>query len=233
MRTRRPAAAIGLIIVLVLAGCAGGGAAPAPTTPAAPRVSIIDPDAAFNPTKLTDWKNYGDAVVAVRVTGEREAPATRPSVARGLVGRVADLRITHIFWVRDARHRPPHTVAAAVWGWTGADRTPVAARGDPRIVPGHDYLVVLARFTDGWGLLGGGGEAPFDDGIVGHGEWLGRDNRAQQDDAQRPAIDTLLGKDSAGVQRVVDTVGPNAASVRYADLEPYARAHQIALAGQR
>jgi hypothetical protein len=217
----------GLAAALLVAGCASGTVSSAghssDSGPPAP-ISVIDPDAAFYIDTLQQWKDYGDAVVTVRVVADRVDPTTPkdPDVNGGLYGRIADLQVTHTFWIRDADHRPPAAFSTALWGWWIKDgaRVPIATRGNPRMIPGHSYLVVLDRFPDGWGPAA---ELPFDNDTVGSGEWLGR---GAHDD--RPAVRRLLGQDEAGVQRLIDSVRLSAASRRYSGLDPARRAAKIA-----
>jgi hypothetical protein len=220
---------LAVTLLCATAGCASNGPAaagdPAPTQ-TGPR--ILDPDLAFLVSSLQDWKDYGDAVVAVRVVADRDDPAT-PAGRNGnggLIGRLADVRITHTFWVRHAAHQPPARFTAPVSGWfvRHGTRTPTVPRGEPRFEPGHRYLVALARFGDGWNYLTGAA-VPFDGGVVGHGEWAGRDPAATQ-----PGDTELLGADTARVQRALDAVQLSAAARRYDRLDPVTRAHRIARA---
>jgi hypothetical protein len=186
-------------------------------------VSIVDPDRSFTVTTLQQWKEFGDAVVIVRVSTDRDDPATSkdPAVNGGLYGRLADFTVTHVFWVRDAAHRPPAHFTAGVWGWwvkDGRPRVPIVGKGDPRYEAGHEYLVVLDRFREGWTTSVG---MPFDDGRSGVGEWLGQTSPLD------PGAARLLGNDTAGVQRLMDSARLSAMSRRYSALDPAARAQKI------
>jgi hypothetical protein len=228
----RTAALIGAV-TLALAGCADGSAGSAGSvstagtaTPPTPSVSIVDPDAAFYIHTLRDWKDYGDAIVTVHVDSDRVDPSTPkdPDVNGGLIGRQADFRVTHTFWTRDAAHQPPTTFAALMWGWWDKDgnpRMPIASKGDPRYLPGHDYLVVLDRFRDGWTPAIG---MPFDGGTAGTGEWLGRADPVES------GINQLLGKDEAGVQQLLDSVQLSPTSRKYSARTPEDRAQKLLLA---
>lgn len=222
-RVALAAGAVSLAGVVVVAACllAGTGGA---STPRA--VTVVDPDPAFVATRLVDWKNFGDAIASVRVVSERPDPSTPadPNENGGLYGRLVELRVEHVFWVRDAAHTPPAAFTSSAMGWfgKGGHRTPLAARNEPRLVPRHRYLMATAHFADGWGGLGGGAEVPFDSGVVGVGEWDGRDSHAEQ-----PALDQLMGRDAGQVQAAIDAVAPDPVSIKYGDLEPVARAQQV------
>src|SRR4051812_17496797 len=156
--------------VLLVSGCSPAGSRQ-------PATSVIDPDASFYATTLQQWKDYGDAIVTFRVVTDQVDPKTSadPDVNGGLFGRIATIRVTHVFWARDRAHRPPATLSMPVWGWfiKGVDARRIVPRGEPRLEPGHTYLAAMAHFRDGWAQLAGGADAPFDRGTVGVGEWLG------------------------------------------------------------
>jgi hypothetical protein len=214
-------AVIGLLLLTSCADAATIASSPSGHAPES-RLSVVDPDAAFYAGTLQEWKDYGDAIVTARVIADRDDPRTPadPDENGGLYNRIADVRITHVFWVRDAAHRPPATFHLSVWGWWRKDggETPIVVRGDPRLEPGHNYLLAMAHLRDGWAPMAGGAAAPFDGGIVGRGEWKGRDKRADQ-----PALDRLLGHDVRGVQQVIDSVQSSAASKRLSGLDPVRR----------
>lgn len=210
-----------LVAAVLVAGCSS-------EVRHSPGVAKIDPDAAFYADTLQQWKDYGDAIVAARVTSDRPDPrdSKDPDVNGGLFNRLATLQITRTFWTRDAAHRPPaRPFTISVWGWfdkTGS-RTPIAVVGNPRLEPGHSYLLVLCLLRKHWTTVSGGASVPFDGGVVGHGEWKGRDDER----AKQPAIDRLLGKRAAGVQQVLDSVQLSPLSQRYSNLEPDARARKL------
>ena len=213
-----------LMGTVAVAGCSSAGRHS--TT-----VAKIDPDAAFYADTLQQWKDYGDAIVAARVTSDRPDPrdSKNPDVNGGLFNRLATLQVTRTFWARDAAHRPPpHPFTISVWGWFDKSsghgtRTPIAVVGNPRLEPGHSYLLVLCLLRKHWTTVSGGASVPFDGGVVGHGEWKGRDDKR----TQQPAIDRLLGKRASTVQQVLDSVRLSPLSRRYSDLEPDARARRL------
>jgi hypothetical protein len=187
---------------------------------------IVDPNAAFTAPTLQDWKDLGDAVAAVEITGERKDPGTTadPAGTSGVYGRLIDVQVLHVYWQRGPAFTPPATFTTNGWGWVSHGNTlqPIVARGEPRLDPNHVYLLALAKFKTGWAGLGSGAEVPFDGGQVGYGEWEGRDKNIKQ-----PALEELMGKDAAGVQAALDQTQPSAQSAKYDDLDPIQRAKKL------
>ncbi|MDA2812013.1 hypothetical protein O4J56_15325 [Nocardiopsis sp. RSe5-2] len=138
----------------------------------------------------SDWVTYADHVVVVSVAAEREIPPSAEEEARGegLVGRELTLDTERVLWSRDGAPPAPDTweYAAAGYAFTGGtdQRRPMALAGRPRIEQGHTYILAMvweeARCAPGepaapaeWRGLGEGSEVPFDDGVIGKGEFEG------------------------------------------------------------
>jgi hypothetical protein len=184
---------------------------------------IVDPTAAFSAPTLQDWKDLGDAIVAVSVISDRKVVGAA-ATTDGVFGREIDVQVLHVYWQRGPAFAPPDNFTTKAWGWVqdGNSLRPIVARGEPRLEPDHLYLLAIAKFTTGWAGLGSGAEVPFDVGQVGYGEWEGRDKNIDQ-----PGIKELLGKDAGGVQAVLDRTQPDPRSLQYSDLDPLARAKKL------
>lgn len=224
---RAPKAYLLAALILLAALVAGCSNPPAPDANQTPNdVRIIDPAAAFVAKTAVDWKSLGDAIAVIEVTGSREdkSAAGDPTQNGGTYGRIVDVSVDRVLWSRDAAHVPPDRFSMRAWGWVrnGNYRQAIVARGEPRFETGHSYLVALAKFPYGWGGLGSGAEAPFDDGTVGTGEWAGRDPGVDQ-----PAIHELIGKNITQVQAYLDAVSPDPRSVQYGNLDPVQRAKKL------
>lgn len=215
----RALAALAAAIVL-LAGCGG---APPRVSPDGTR--ILDSTATFTAPTLRDWKDVGDAIVAVEVTGERQDPATATG-PNGVYGRLVDVSVLHVYWQRGSGTAPPGNFTMRAWGWLldGNSMQPFVVRGEPRLDVNHVYLLAMAHFATGWAGLGSGAEVPFDGGIVGHGEWEGRDPKLGQ-----PALAELLGKDAAQVQAIIDATQADPRAAAYDELDPLGRARKLGL----
>lgn len=209
--------------LLAITGCSGPAAR---MRFSANGVQIIDPQAAFTAKTLRDWKDLGDAIVAVQVTAERPDPGTAqtPAGTGGVYGRLVDIVVLHVYWQRDGAPAPPTGFTSKAWGWfnRGNRKQPIVARGEPRLEASHLYLLAIAKFKEGWVGLGDGAEVPFDGGTVGDGEWDGHDPKDKQ-----PALDQLIGKNAAQVQQTIDATNPDPRATQYRDLDPISRAEKI------
>jgi hypothetical protein len=214
-----------LTTVLALAGCSSKHH----TFSDDGTTSIIDPSSPFSATTLRDWKDLGDAIVAVDVTADRKDPGTiaHPAGQNGVYGRLIDVTVVHVYWQRGPAFAPPSSFTSKAWGWVdhGNELQPIVARGEPRLEPHHLYLMAIAKFSTGWAGLGAGAEVPFDGGVIGTGEWQGRDKNIDQ-----PAIDSLLGKNAAGVQTSVDETQPDPRAAQFDNLSPAQRAKKLGVA---
>jgi hypothetical protein len=221
-RRRRAAFVVALLAaVIALAGCSSKHPGYSEDG-----TRIVDPAAAFTAPTLADWKDLGDAIAAVEITGDRKDPGTAadPAGTSGVYGRLIDVQVLHVYWQRGPAFTPPTTFTTNGWGWIshGNSLQPIVARGEPRLVPDHIYLMALAKFTTGWAGLGSGAEVPFDGGNVGYGEWEGRDKNIKQ-----PAIADLMGKNAAGVQEAIDQTQPDPNAAKYDNLDPIQRAKKL------
>jgi hypothetical protein len=191
--------------------------------------SIIDPSSPFAATTLRDWKDIGDAIVAVDVTADRKDPGTlaHPAGENGVYGRLIDVSVEQVYWQRGSAFAPPTAFTSKAWGWVdhGNSLQPIVARGEPRLEPHHLYLMAIAKFATGWTGLGAGAEVPFDGGVIGTGEWQGRDKNVKQ-----PGIQSLLGKNAAGVQAAIDATQPDPRAAQYDNLSPVERAKKLGVA---
>ncbi|MCG0288031.1 hypothetical protein [Streptomyces sp. PSAA01] len=147
----------------------------------------------------SDWVTYADHVVVVSATGEKEIAPTQQEVERGegTVGLTVALTVDKVVWSRPDAHRPaPDTWEYSAMGWQfqGGDtgnRTKMALVDQPRVEPGHRYVMAIrweaATCSPGDDPepaqrrgLGEGSEVPFDAGVIGQGELEGRSRTAAQ-----------------------------------------------------
>ena len=140
----------------------------------------------------TDWATYADHVLAVTPVAERALPpaGSEEDGGEGLIARDVTLRVDEVLWSRPDPDRPaPETLDWEGWGWrfedSPDDRTAIVGTGTSRVEPGHSYLMAVAwepaRCSPGdprqparWTGLGSASIVPFDNGIVGEGEFEGR-----------------------------------------------------------
>lgn len=225
----RAAALLGAALVVPLVAACSGASSPgsAGSSAATANVEIIDTLAAFTAKTLVDWKSLGDAIAIVDITDSHadNSAAGDPTENGGTYGRIADVMVDDVLWERDdTTHALPTRFSMRVWGWVahGNAQQAIVARGEPRLETGNTYLIAFAKFKTGWAPLGDGAEVPFDNGVVGQGEWAGRDPKDKQ-----PAITALLGKNAAQVKQIVDETVPTPQSLEYGDLDPLTRAKKV------
>lgn len=237
-RFTRIAAGLGVTAVAVAGiGLAAHGSAAqgsADTTSARPSVLIADGDDRLPSGTAADWVTYADHVVVVNVTSERAMQPTRTETERGegLIGRKINLKVEKVLWSRKNAAQPaPKSWEYNATGWAFSDRkpaerTPVALHDRPRMETGHQYVLAIAweapRCSPGeasepgrWMGLGEGSELPYDGGVIGQGENMGK---VQTVDAARTEAaevgstgdleDQLAGKTAADLVAQLKTATP-------------------------
>lgn len=142
----------------------------------------------------SDWVTYADHVVAVTAVGARELrpSATELERGEGLIGRTVTLRVDQVIWSREGAPQAPAGWERASMGWefTGGDtgdRATMVPEDAPRVEPGHRYIMAIQWERDAcspgggkWFGLGEGSTVPYDDGVIGQGEFGGRVRSAAQ-----------------------------------------------------
>lgn len=150
----------------------------------APRASaevvVAQGDQSLPSATLTDWATYGDHLVLATVTGERRlAPSAEEQAAgEGFIPRVIDLRIDQVAWSRDGAPTPPTAFSTDLDGWTFHEdqEQPLRMEGEPMLVVGHAYLLVItwlpatADTSAGWAALAPDAIIPAQGGVVGAGD---------------------------------------------------------------
>lgn len=148
---------VALAAVIVLAGCGGGGDAPAGP------IVMQELDYAVAGETTRDWAENGDELAVVDVLDE-STPKPWPAYKDqgGLAGRKVAATVGRPLWRRPGAPRAPHDLEIGTLGWMWEnDQDPHSARrviyedGAPRMEPGKRYLVVLTRFHGEWGPVSG------------------------------------------------------------------------------
>ncbi|MDN0199754.1 hypothetical protein [Streptomyces sp. S.PNR 29] len=130
-----------------------------------------------------DWVRHADVVIVGRAVRERESDREElPAGAyRYQLERTVELTREAVAFTSRARSHPAvgSTVDYVAPGWKvlrsdGATRVDELTGAAPRVVPGHTYILALRWEEDRWVALGEGAVVPFDDHVVGRGEWCGR-----------------------------------------------------------
>ncbi|WP_331763668.1 hypothetical protein [Streptomyces anthocyanicus] len=156
-----------------------------------------------------EWVSHADHVVVATSLSEAEiAPATSEvERGEGLIGRTVAMRVDKVLWSSPQLVAPaPQTYSRQSSGWVFHDtvdnRRELALHDGPRIEPGHTYIIALhwepARCSEGdepepaqWVGLGTGSNLPFDDGIIGKGEFEGEVQPAPTPDFRVNSADPL------------------------------------------
>ncbi|MFI9150972.1 hypothetical protein [Streptomyces sp. NPDC053367] len=162
------------------------------------------------------WVTYADHVLVASPVSEEETNLREYEKGAVLheTDRLVAFRTDSLLWSAD---RPAHALGRdfrlTAPGWatyraTG-NRAKLTTADAPRLEPGHTYLLALRWDSGEWTPLGEGAAVPFDDHVVGRGEWCGRvlseqdvargERFSRRDD--RSLEETLLGRGEAAVSR--------------------------------
>ncbi|MDX3433950.1 hypothetical protein PV664_34320 [Streptomyces sp. ME01-18a] len=148
-------------------------------------------DDRYPSSSANEWVSNADHVVVATPLSEAEIAPGTTEVDRGegLIGRNVTMRVDKLLWSSPQPAAPaPQTYSRQSSGWVFQDtvdnRREFALHDRPRIEPGHSYIIALhwepARCSEGdepepaqWVGLGAGSNLPFDDGVIGKGEFEG------------------------------------------------------------
>lgn len=127
-----------------------------------------------------DWKAGADHVVVALPTSEREI--NRKDFDKGSVRYTVDRSVTFrkekMLWSADTpRHEMGSAFDMTAPGWSmyrKGNRVKRTAPDAPRLETGHAYVLALRWDAGQWVVLGEGAAVPFDEHVVGRGEWCGR-----------------------------------------------------------
>jgi len=180
------------VFALPLAGMIAMHAHVKPARLATPSVVIGEGKDRYPSQTAEDWATYADYVVVVSAIKETQLEPRASEVERGegLVGRLVNLRVDQIVWSNPSTAvSPPKSFAWQGSGWLFHDGHPdqltrFAIEDRPRVEVGHSYIIAIiwqpAKCSLGdspeaaqWVGLGEGSTIPYDDQIVGNGEFEG------------------------------------------------------------
>lgn len=166
-------------------------------------------------TTAEDWATYADHVLIA--TAVSDSPLTNDSSSDGGMGlRTVSLKVDEVLWTSPlAAKSPPNSLSLVAVGFVTKDNgrvIPAAMEGSPRLEPGHTYLAAVswvdARCSQGdpeepahYEPLGEHAMVPFDDGVVGQGEFEGKLRTAGEailDSSRKPLAQQTLGDTVAG-----------------------------------
>lgn len=171
------------LVVAVMAGLALGTAACADGGPVIAQSSDRYPN-----TTPEDWVTYADHVVIATAVDERALPLDEDDAANGegAVDRMVTMRVDDVVWTSaQPRQEAPTKFEWSGWGWAlqNGVRIEMAGEDEPRVEVDHTYVMALVyepEFTDGgtlypasWGSLGSDSVIPYDDTVLGVGEYRG------------------------------------------------------------
>ncbi|MFE9691924.1 hypothetical protein [Micromonospora sp. NPDC005806] len=201
MRRMRVAALPVAVSALILSttGCATTETAAPPAAPvkaapveAAEHVLLGDGRDRTASQTASDWATYADHVLVVTILDEVKLKPSKGELARGegMIGRTVKLRVDKVLWsAPDAPHAAPTTfnLSAAGWIFNNNDartgEVKFALRDSSRLDKGHTYIKAIEWMDDPcssdpkkgtWEGLGSGDTIPFDQGVLGAGEFEGK-----------------------------------------------------------
>ncbi|WP_405899258.1 hypothetical protein OG242_18665 [Streptomyces sp. NBC_00727] len=184
---------------------------------------------------LTDWTTYGDHLVVVTVTGQRElAPTSEETEAgEGYIPRVISLRIDKVLWSRKDASNAPSAFETELDGWQfhGDQRNAVRLDGEPMLEVGKQYVLPILYFTKtetvqnaGWSTLSPDSIFPYQEGILGKGDVIPSLQQAEGDAKPTDARGPFFGKQSAELVAALKSTPPDPAAADAMKLPPDERA---------
>jgi hypothetical protein len=202
--------------------------------PARSSVVVSAADQLLPSDTLTDWVTYGDHLVVVTVTGQRElAPTSEETAAgEGYIPRVISLRVDKVLWSRKQAPNAPSSFETDLDGWQfhGDQRKAVRLQGEPMMTVGKQYVLPIVYFSKtkrvpnaGWSALSPNSIFPYEAGILGKGDAIpslqakGADKPA---DARGPFFD----KKPAQLVSALTSTSPDPATAGAMKLPPDERA---------
>lgn len=190
--------------------------------PARSSVMVSEGDQLLPSDSLTDWVTYGDHLVVVKVTGQRElAPTSEETAAgEGYIPRVINLRVDKVLWSRKEAPNAPLSFETDLDGWQfhGGRRTPVRLRGEPMMKVGKRYVLPIVYFSKtkrvqnaGWSALSPNSIFPYEAGVLGKGDVI---PSLQAKDADHPtdARGPFFGKKPAQLVAALTSTSPDPAA---------------------
>lgn len=193
-----------------------------------------------------DWVTYADHVVVVTPVDEVETPPAASEIERGegLIGRNVEMRVDKVLWSRDDAPKPAptsYTRQSTGWVFDGdvKNRRKFVLEGRPRIELGHSYVIALrwepTHCSEGdkpdpaqWVGLGEGSNLPFDEGVIGMGEFAGTvrpaptvaRNQADHSVEETPLAEALAGRGEEELVEALESATPVATPARPGSASP-------------
>jgi len=171
----------------------------------------------FPSETLTDWVSYADQVSVITVTAEHviPPPADVEERGEGYIGREVTARIETTIWRRPGAPEAPAEIRYYAAGWVlkEGQRRLLATVGGSREAVNQRYLMPLVQVEAGeWGPLSGGSKLRFETDRVASSIMRTNDDT--------PAGESLAGKTTQEVARLLAETKPDPIAVKYADLPP-------------
>ncbi|MFI0810615.1 hypothetical protein [Streptomyces echinatus] len=218
MSRRTRTAAIGAGAALAVSVCALAAVAhsrPAGDTHAQDKGVILAEGNDRHPSRTArDWVTYADYAVVVTALDDSaiEPDADDPDNPVGDSGpvmRKVRLRVDKILWSKEKpAHEPPKAFDWNAFGWhqdEDGERIEMSGAHEPRIEPGHSYVMALQwqapqcppgddPVPGQWRGLGDESTIPYDQGVLGQGEFEGRTRTAPAaEESALPSADPNFG----------------------------------------
>jgi hypothetical protein len=187
-------------------------------------------------TTAEDWATYADHVLVVTVADEVRHRASAGEIERGegMIGRTVKLTVDQVLWsAPDAPHPAPVELDLSAAGWVFDDEgraggVEFVLRRSSRLNKGHTYVKALEWIDDpcsdnpkrgSWDGLGSGDTIPYDQGVLGAGEFEGRVHSLEMARAEFPAEASNLRAQMVGAS--LDQLTARLESARPSEEEGY------------
>lgn len=189
-----------------------------------------------------DWATYAEYVIQFTVVDDRAEPVSASEARRGegMISRSITARVDATLWTSPNADRPaPAEIGWDAWGWIFdgdpalfENLTPAVPQGTSRLEAGHSYIAAItfeeARCAPGdkrvpasWVPLGAGAIVPTLDGVIGVGEFEGRERTLSEaiKDRDVPTSMQTVGQQFAG--RSLDELRAALNGARIGEAEPF------------
>lgn len=197
-------------------------------------IALVSGTDRYPSSSASDWVTYADHVVVAEAVAERESPPSQTGTdhGEGLIGRQVTMQVKQVLWSsKSAPAPPPEEWERLSMGWVfkgkPSNRHRVGLADSPRIQVGHTYILAIewspdpcAERSGNWLGLGEGSSVPFDDNIVGVGEYEGRvrkldEARKETSISPKTFEHRMTGTTSTELARELRSADPVPATSRY------------------
>lgn len=188
-------------------------------------MAFVSPLEVYRSDRAVDWLLQSDRVVVLEIVAEEEIPSraeTRDEEGFELSGRRLTAQVLSTVWTPPGATTkdPPPVITTTTSGWLEDEkgrRLAVVSDRSSRLVPGHRYVVGLSKDisdcstsgvprNDQWSPFASQAVIPFDQNLLGVGEFEGRSTTEPFGGDKRPPselFDAVAGRSLEHLRKVL------------------------------